>query len=72
MAYRQTREAYWTTARYNSNCQGCQGRIIKGQPLYYAPTWKRGYCEACGKEKDKGRLAEQSYERFGTDCMYDC
>ena len=69
--YNQNRDPYWTEARFASTCT-CGKRISKGSKIYYFPNGKTAHCEPCGKVEAKAMQAELSFDRFGTDCAYDC
>jgi hypothetical protein len=75
MGYRRRKyqnvDPYWTTAKFGSDC-ACGARIRKGDKIFYYPKQRKAVCETCGREGDNALRAEQSFERFGTDCMYDC
>jgi len=58
------------TAKFDSTCE-CGNKIRRGQRVMYNPTRRKAHCEKCSATIKAGQRAEQSYERFGTDCMYD-
>ena len=75
MAYRKygaTRDPYWLAARYGSDCSGCSKRISKGARIFYFPKSRKAFCETCGQAEERPLVAARSYERYGSDCMYDC
>ena len=38
----------YMTARFASQCDGCQGEILKGDSIFYYPNGRSAYGEKCG------------------------
>ena len=73
MPYRRYRnmDPRWLSARFASTCPKCGKRIKEGDEIYYFPRGRQAYCQDCGQPEYRRLLAEDSMERFGTDCAYD-
>ncbi|RPJ40124.1 MAG: hypothetical protein EHM35_00530 [Planctomycetaceae bacterium] len=63
-------DPYWLAARFASTCT-CGKQIRKGDRIFYYPKTKAAVCETCGRQGANDLRAEQSMDRFGTDCGYD-
>lgn len=73
MAYRKRtgRGPFWMKAKYAGSCKTCDASISKGDQVLYNPARRGVQCRTCGYEVALGVRAEESVERFGTDCMLD-
>ena len=48
--YYQSRDPYWTKARFTSQCCKCGAEIKKGQEIFYYPNGRHVYCQGpCGQ-----------------------
>ncbi len=48
MPRRTSRDPYWLTAKFNSNCAKCKATIKRGARIFYYPSSKSAYGESCG------------------------
>jgi len=60
------------TARFDSSCSNCEGKIRKGEPAYYWPKGKLIFCPVCGEPEFRQFLSmaadEDTYNGFGNPC----
>jgi len=69
MKYFKFSDPYETTAKFNSVCSHCTGRIKKGDPVVYNKMRGKIYCSCCnaGTEIMQGTRSEKSFDLYGTD-----
>jgi hypothetical protein len=61
-----SRDPYWLAARYPGTCHRCEGKISKGEQVFYYPNGKRLFCkaESCGGECSREFQAAAFDERM--------
>ncbi|HEX6749892.1 MAG TPA: hypothetical protein VF092_21545 [Longimicrobium sp.] len=41
-------DPYWLTARRDGTCSGCNGKVRRGDQIFYYPSSRSVYCAADG------------------------
>jgi hypothetical protein len=48
MAYTNSQDPFWMTAKFDGTCFECRGRIFEGERIVWDPGERKGYCSDCG------------------------
>ncbi|MFH1118247.1 MAG: hypothetical protein V1775_00380 [Bacteroidota bacterium] len=62
MRYRN--DPYQLNVRFNSTCEKCKLKLVKGSSAYYWPLSKKVYCLVCGETDYQAFLSSAMDEDF--------